>query len=171
MSKVLIMDTSMLCCWLQVPGKETCGTAEDRWDFQRVDAHIQEELAANTTLVLPLATIIETGNHIAQATGDRYPIAQKFANILTDAADSRTPWAAFTDQSALWDRDGLKRIAELFPLRAKQNDSIGDLSITIVADHYAEMGSHFKVEIFTGDAGLRAYSPSIPTPLPRRRKR
>lgn len=171
MSKVLIMDTSMLCCWLQVPGKETCGTTEDSWDFHRVDAYIQAQLATNTTLVLPLATIIETGNHIAQANGNRFPVAQKFADILTAAADSRTPWAAFTDQSALWDKEGLKRIAELFPQRAMQSDSIGDLSITIVADHYAEMGSHFQVEIFTGDAGLRAYSPTIPTPQPRRRKR
>ena len=26
MKKVLIIDTSILCVWLKVPGKETCGT-------------------------------------------------------------------------------------------------------------------------------------------------
>ena len=25
MKKVLIIDTSIMCVWLQVPGKETCG--------------------------------------------------------------------------------------------------------------------------------------------------
>lgn len=28
--RVLILDTSVLCCWLQVPGKETAGPANHR---------------------------------------------------------------------------------------------------------------------------------------------
>ena len=67
MRKVLIIDTSLLCVWLKVPGMEICGSDDDRWDFERVDQKIQEEIAKSTTLVLPLATIVETGNHIAQA--------------------------------------------------------------------------------------------------------
>ena len=30
--RVLILDTSVLCCWLQVPGKEEAGPVNDRWD-------------------------------------------------------------------------------------------------------------------------------------------
>ncbi|ARU60124.1 hypothetical protein CBW65_02910 [Tumebacillus avium] len=169
MNKVLIIDTSMLCCWLQVPGKETCGTTEDQWDFQRVNHEIQEEIAAGSTLVLPLATIIETGNHIAQANGDRFSIAQQLAALMNDAADMRSPWAAFTDQSVLWEKEGLKRLAEELPQMATQKISIGDVTIKTVADHYAKIGS--QVEIFTGDAGLKSYQPSIPIPQPRRRKK
>lgn len=27
--KVLVLDTSVLCCWLKVPGRETAGPLED----------------------------------------------------------------------------------------------------------------------------------------------
>jgi len=43
-SKVLIIDTSILCVWLQVAGMETCGKTGDLWDFEKVNAKIQEEL-------------------------------------------------------------------------------------------------------------------------------
>jgi hypothetical protein len=35
--RVLIIDTSMLCCWLQVPGKETCGKNEDQCNHSRAE--------------------------------------------------------------------------------------------------------------------------------------
>jgi len=37
MRKVLIMDTSILCVWLGVPGMATCGPDTDKWDRPRVD--------------------------------------------------------------------------------------------------------------------------------------
>ncbi|PWK14815.1 hypothetical protein [Tumebacillus permanentifrigoris] len=176
MSKVLVIDTSMLCCWLRVPGKETCGTTEDKWDYPRVDEKIQQELrTGSTTLVLPLATILETGNHIAQsAGGDRYNIAKGLAELMMKAADGLSPWAAFTDQSILWGTEGLKQLAEKLPMMASQSISIGDATITAVADHYAK--ARYHVEIFTGDAGLKAYEPTTETQqqltqnTPRRRR-
>ena len=56
--RVLILDTSVLCCWLQVPGKEETGPVDDRWDQARIDAQLQKERASNSTFVLPLATLI-----------------------------------------------------------------------------------------------------------------
>lgn len=64
MKKVLILDTSILCVYLEVPGKETCGFEDDRWDKKRVDRFLQEA-EENYTFVLPLTAIVETGNHIA----------------------------------------------------------------------------------------------------------
>ena len=32
MKKVLIIDTTVLCCWIGVQRKETCGTESDVWD-------------------------------------------------------------------------------------------------------------------------------------------
>lgn len=172
MSKVLVIDTSMLCCWLQVPGKETCGTQDDTWDFERVNTKIQAEIEEKTTFVIPLAAIIETGNHIAQSkTGDRYQVAVKFADIMRKTADNQSPWAAFDEQAHFWGGDGLKQLADQFPEKASQGISIGDLTIKTVADYYAKMGSKIGVEIFTGDAGLKAYQPTPPVPQPRRRKR
>ena len=103
MRKVLIIDTSLLCVWLKVPGMEICGSDDDRWDFERVDQKIQEEIAKSTTLVLPLATIVETGNHIAQARAKQYETAEAFAKIMTYVADETSPWAAFSEQIVLWE--------------------------------------------------------------------
>ena len=74
--KVIIFDTSVLCCWLKVPGQDTCGPNYDKWDFDRIDRTIADEMEKRSTFVLPLAAIIETGNHITQIAGDRRIIAQ-----------------------------------------------------------------------------------------------
>ncbi len=100
MRKVLIIDTSLLCVWLQVPGMETGGSDDDKWDFKRVDEKIKSEIEKSTVLVLPLAVVIETGNHIEHAT-NTYNTAQKLADIMTKAADETSPWAAFSEQIIL----------------------------------------------------------------------
>lgn len=167
MSKILILDTSILCVWLRVNGKETCGPDDNRWDYERVNTKIEDEITQKTTLVLPLASIIETGNHIAQSRGDRYKIAGKFAELIKNTAEETTPWAAFTHQSELWDSEGLKSLADRWEQTVISGQSLGDASIVDVANYYARAGH--QVEIFTGDEGLKAYQPRTPIMIPRRR--
>ena len=50
-----------------------------------------------------------------------------------------------------------------------QKLSLGDATIKDVAYYYAQMG--YSVEILTGDRGLKAYEPSVPPEIPRRRQR
>lgn len=169
MSKVLIIDTSILCVWLNIPGMETCGSDSDRWDQARVEQKIDAELAVKTTFVLPMATLIETGNHIAQAPHSRWERAQALADIMQKSAQDLEPWAAFSHQSDLWSPEGLQRLAEDWPDLAKQGISIGDATIKDVAEFYAQ--SRFEVEILTGDEGLKSYEPVAPLDVPRRRKR
>ena len=169
MSKVLIIDTSILCVWLDVPGMDSCGPDHDRWDKQRVDAKIEREKASNTTFVLPLATIIETGNHIAQASHSRKERADALAEIMCKSAADQEPWAAFAHQSELWSPEGLKALAESWPILAARTISIGDATIKDVAEYYAQL--RFEVEILTGDQGLKAYQPVAPIETPRRRRR
>jgi hypothetical protein len=161
--RVLILDTSVLCCWLRVPGKETAGPHDDQWNPERIDALIEED-QQRSTFVLPLATLIETGNHIAQAGNNRHECATALASHLSATADAQTPWAAFTDQSALWEPDQLRVLAESWPTLAAGGTSIGDATIKDVAEHYAKAGFH--VEILTGDA----YEPAKPLPAPPRRR-
>ena len=78
MQRVIIIDTSILCCWLSVPNKETCGSTDDQWDYERVDNFLKEAAKEDVTFVLPLASIIETGNHIAHATRNRYDLAENY---------------------------------------------------------------------------------------------
>jgi hypothetical protein len=46
---------------------ETCEPQSDVWDKPRVDEKINSETTAAATFVLPLASIIEIGSHIARA--------------------------------------------------------------------------------------------------------
>ena len=169
MKKIIVIDTSIFCVWLKLPGFETCGPTNDSWTFERVNEKIEQEILDNSTLVLPLATIIETGNHISQCLGDRFGLATAFCNILIKSIDNENPWAAFSEQSDLWDNDNVKKLTNDWPKLAAQQVSIGDATIKDVADYYFESG--WNVEILTGDGGLKSYEPlRPPTLVPRRRK-
>jgi hypothetical protein len=168
MKRVLIIDTSILCVWVDVPGMETCGPDVDKWNKQRVDAKLSEELEKKTTFVLPLASIIETGNHISQAEHSRRERGNALADLMRKSADEESPWAAFSDQSVLWSPEKLKDLADAWPNLAAQKLSLGDATIKDVAEHYAQLG--FTVEILTGDQGLKAYEPTAPVSVPRRRR-
>lgn len=164
---VLILDTSMLCVWLKVSGMESCGTDEDSWDHTRVDKEIQSAIECGYTLVLPLATIIESGNHIAHAPNHRFHTAQRLAEVIGKSADQTSPWAAFTDQSQLWTADNLKRLAGEWPKLANSKLAIGDATIKHVAEYYGEMG--YEVRLLTADRQLSTFEPVSPPLVPRRR--
>ena len=165
--KVLIIDTSILCVYLQVPHMDTCGPDQDKWDTERVKSKISDEENNGTTFVLPMATLIECGNHITQAAGGCYELAQALSSIIEQAANKTTPWAAFTDQSSLWSKKQLLALVENWPDHCSTL-SIGDYTIKDVAEYYAEMGR--KVELLTGDAGLKSYEPRVAIEEPRRRR-
>ncbi len=170
MKKVLILDTSILCVWLDVPGMDTCGPDDDKWDKPRVTEKIDAEISARSTLVLPLATLIETGNHIAQASHSRRERGETLGELMRLSADEQTPWAAFSDQYTLWTPEKLKEMAASWPALAEgQRLSLGDATIKDVAEYYAQIGC--EIEILTGDQGLKAYEPSAPAAIPRRRQR
>lgn len=165
--KVLVLDTSILCCWLQVTGKETAGNRDDQWNHDRIFTILVAERKAGSIFVLPIASLIETGNHIAQCNGDRHALATSLSQHLSDAADATSPWAAFTDQSPLWESPNLVKLAATWPALAVGGTSIGDATIKHVAEYYARAG--YAVEILTGDQGLKAYEPLKPIVAPRRR--
>lgn len=169
MKKVLIIDTSILCVWLNVPGMAICGPDIDQWNKQRVEQKITNEQKNKSTFVLPLATIIETGNHISKAPHSRKEQADKLADLMKKSADQQTPWAAFSEQNYLWSPEKLKELARTWPDLAESKLSLGDATMKEVADYYSQMG--FRVEILTGDQGLKAYQPAEPKEIPRRRER
>jgi hypothetical protein len=164
---VVVIDTSILCVWLKIAGLETCGPDDDRWDFARVHHEIERHVTEKKSLILPLTTLIETGNHIAQATQNRHERATELAKLMTMSAEAQTPWAAFSEQLDRWTPENLKKLAEEWPPLAAQKMSIGDATIKDVADYYAKMGC--SVTLLTGDKQLAAYQPAPPTMIPRRR--
>lgn len=167
MARYLIIDTSILCVYLQVPGHTTCGKKGNEWTFERVSEKIETAKRKNTTLILPIATLIETGNHISQIKGyDIKPYANAFADLIRDSVNNVSPWDAFSVQSELWTPEELLRYAEEWPQQASDRISLGDASIIRVAEYLNQVAD---VEIFTGDGGLRALTP--PSRSTRQRKR
>jgi len=167
MRKVLVIDTSVLYVWLKVSGKETCGPSNALVTYEKVSEKIEEEKKKGTTFILPLATIIETENHIAHSSGDRMSLGEEFAQIMIDSADEKSPWAAFTEQSSLWNPENLKKLAEKWKITVIGGQALGDASIVEVVKYYTDLG--YEVESFTGDEGLKAYEPTVEIPWRRRK--
>lgn len=175
MRKALILDTSILCVYLQVPGKETCGPADDSWDGARVKAYIDRAVQEGASLVLPLATIIETGNHIAQARSGRYEKAQALVDLIERAAEARSPWLALDTEAEQWAGASLKAIVKTWPAKAagihpggRGGLSMGDVLIAHIGALYSAAGFH--VELLTADQGLKSMEPPPPVLTPRRRR-
>ena len=169
--KVIVFDTSVLCCWLKIPGKDQCGPSSDRWNYDRINQLVQEEQEQKSTFVLPLATIIETGNHIAQANGKgRRSLALALSELIIKSAEAKEPWAAFRHQAELWSEERMNVFAKEWPSFAVQGLGIGDATIKDVAEYYARIRNG-GVEILTGDDGLKAYQPSAPSRKGPRRRR
>lgn len=168
MKKVLVLDTSVICVWLKVPKMEDCGPEGDKWDYRKVDEKINSEIEKGTLLVLPMATIIETGNHISQVSGDKYRLVTRFTDLVSSAVEGESPWAAFTLQNSFWTPEGLKQLIDRWKITALAGLSLGDVSILDVAEYYAQVGNY--VEILTGDQGLKSYEPQRAPVIPRRRR-
>jgi hypothetical protein len=94
---------------------------------------------------------------------------EALADLMNKSADEQTPWAAFSDQSVLWSAERMKVLANAWPNLTAKKLSLGDATIKNVAEYYAEMG--YKVEILTGDQGLKGYQPIAPPEIPRRKQR
>lgn len=160
-NKIVVIDTSILCALLEVPGKETCGPDDDRWDKARVDEAVENLKKEHATFIIPLAVIIETGNHIAQSKGAKKKSAiDGFADIIHMTLDEQSPWGAFLDQTELWSYDKVAALIDRWKELAVCNHSLGDASIVDVANFYSSMKR--PVEIFTADAGLKAHEPVAP---------
>ena len=148
MSDVYFIDTSILTNILEIPGK--CQ------DTTQVKIQFREYVKAGVTLILPLATIIETGNHIAHIpNGDtRREKAAMLSEYLRRTVANQAPWVYNHDE--ITDSE-LASIAAAFPDKAMQGIGIGDLSILEAYKKYCHQnGEHVHVHIWTLDHHLIA---------------
>jgi hypothetical protein len=158
MKEVLVIDTSVLCVWLKVPGKLDCGSKssdETNWNFERAVNEFDEDLATEMGLlyVVPVATLIETGNHIAQSKGrGRENAVMGFQKLLKDLAKANAPWAPFANQQELWTQTQLQQLAERWPDLAKRGVGVGDATILDVVAYYSRKCC--DVKLLTGDSEL-----------------
>lgn len=156
MPVVSFVDTSVLCDLLKVPGK-----------CQRHD-EVRAELArlheSGVQLVLPIASIIETGNHIAQAGRGhgRRASAKAFVELLRLTAEGGAPWVL---HSVAWDSrmlgllcDGPGDIGTFVEMAGTGALGAGDMAILAERELYAMRTAGIEVRVWTHDERLAAYS-------------
>lgn len=158
--KILILDTSILCVWLAIPGMDTIEKrGEPKIVHDDVVKKIDEGIAAGARIVLPLAAVIECGNHITQIKQrDPRDYIEQFADFIVKSIDGTEPWDVFTNQAALFSKESFKELVSKWRELSQSGISMGDASIIQVAGYYNSLG--YTVEIYTGDSGLKSYEPA-----------
>ncbi|MCW8199892.1 hypothetical protein D8B23_16100 [Verminephrobacter aporrectodeae subsp. tuberculatae] len=119
MSSIVLVDTTILLNMLDVPERNQ--QREKVWgDFKR-------RIEDNDHLFIPLATIIETGNHIAHVDDGRLrrQAAERFVEAVRGALNDSAPWKPLNFPS----HADLSEWLVDFPDSAMKEVGMGDLSI------------------------------------------
>lgn len=164
--KILVLDTSVLCVYLEIPGKDVC-SGQINLTHEMAVNEINTKEQGGWKFVLPVACVIEAGNHIAQCTGDRFSIASRLVTMIRAAIQAQSPWIVFQDNLDIWHPDNIAWLDD-WANHAASGLSMADRTIALIADDYSRKG--FEVDIFTCDSQLKAYQPTPPIMIPRRRQ-
>jgi len=151
-AKVTFIDTSVLCELLEVPGM--CSQHEDiRTEFELRDDDGER-------FVIPITAVIETGNHIAQAAGDRRAAAERFVRFLAAGVSDEAP---FTVHRLSWDDEFLTELCagnttgQPFIDLASAKMGAGDVAILVERDRFKRDSAYTDVQVWTLDEALAAY--------------
>ncbi|PDW01161.1 hypothetical protein [Candidatus Viridilinea mediisalina] len=144
---ICLIDTGVLCNLLRVPHRD------QRHDeaLRQLKAYIE----ADITLLLPVAAIIETGNHIAQQ-GDghiRRATASKFITQVQHALDGTAPWVA----TPSFDVQLVRGYLAAFPDHAMRGIGMGDLSIIKEFERQCILHRMRRIFIWSYDRDLIGY--------------
>lgn len=148
-----LIDTSVFLNILDVPNKNQ--------NHAVVVAQLKKYILGRFTLLLPMATIFETGNHISQ-NGDgsqRRQTAQRFVKQVSDAIDGTAPWVA----TPFIDREDLKAWLVNFPDHAMRGSSLGDLSILGEFERQCKLHPGRHVFVWSLDEHLASYQQAAKT--------
>lgn len=159
---VRFIDTSIIMNLLEVPHK--CEKAE------KVKAEFKTAVDNKDILILPVSTIIESGNHIAHiADGTiRRRLALKFKEFLEKTANGEAPWKLY---GVKLEKEDLLLLAERFPDYALHYKmGLGDMSIICFYEKYKEeVPAVGHIMIWSEDRHLQGYEEDVT--IKRRRNR
>jgi hypothetical protein len=160
---IRIIDTSVLVNILDIPGmNEHHKEATDEFKILKE--------SENDTLILPLATIIETGNHIAHIPNGsiRRNKAELMGKYLEKTAKGEAPWEYYCREL---DKEDLLKLSQDFPESAMRETGIGDMSIIRAYEKYkAEIPAIGTIMIWSFDSHLQGYKEELTLPTRRRNK-
>ena len=154
--RVELLDTSVLVELLGLPFMSD--------HKEEVEAEFIQRTERGTELLLPLATIVETGQHVERVADghQRRQCAHRFARLLQATVDREAPWSF---SPTIWGPD---LVAELIELRegavpalanslARQELEMGDL---LILAEFRSLRSNLDprardVDVWTRDSRLR----------------
>ena len=149
MSKVHFIDTSVLVELLNIPNMNA----------RHVQAKTEyEQLVSNRDVfVLPIAVLVETGNHIAHIDDGnvRYQIAGYFSDLVQKAINAEDNWNTVPEIP----KETLERIMSQFPVQAQAKTGFGDVSIVAQFEDYWQNRQPIgEMRIWSFDTHLQSYS-------------
>ena len=146
---VHFIDTSVFLNIINVPGRN-----QQREEVMKELKRLLK-FSNDNVLILPFATIIETGNHIAHC-GDgnvRRKTAEKFCECIDKTIKNEAPWQYYGNQLTVED---LSEICKEFPDLAMREEGFGDLSIIQAYKKYKdETPAIHKIRIWSVDSHLK----------------
>jgi len=147
MGDIVIVDTTILVNVLGVP------YMSDQRDevLEAMGQHVQR----GDILILPAATVVETGNHIAQ-NGDgnqRRACGQELKEVVRQSVDG-TPWQL---ASLPEDATQFASLLDDFPSHAMRKVGFGDLTIIHVWRDACRRFPRQRVAIWSLDRDLQGY--------------
>lgn len=144
MSAIVIVDSSVLLNILDVPGRN------ERWT--EVVAELGRLIEVGDHLFIPMAAIVEVGNHIAQLSNgaQRRSTAERFVAEVRKALADEAPWKPINFPSNLEVLGWL----ESFPGSAMRGLGMGDLSIKKEWETLCAKYRMSRVRVWTLDGDL-----------------
>lgn len=147
MKAVAIVDTSIFCNVLNIPHMNT--------ERPQVMQKLKELIEGDTNLLLPMAAIYETGNHIAQLSdgGNRRRFAEAFIGQVKKAIEGGPPWQAMQ----LPDMEEVGEWLSNFPDSAMRGAGMADLSIIKEWEKTIRITPNRRIFIWSLDSDLQGY--------------
>ncbi|MBV7380355.1 hypothetical protein [Maritimibacter dapengensis] len=164
-----ILDTGVFCCWLEVPGKETANSGDNRWDNAKANIAIQSVIDDGGTIILPNSVVIETARFISQCTHSNKLKAEQLLDRTIGAHGAMSPWKKFNESDRLWTKNWYQETRDEWPMLAEQKISLTDYSLLWIAKFYADLGCFPRV--LTTERKLHELVQALePSQQPRRRR-
>ena len=144
---ICLLDTGILCELLEIP--YLCK------DSAAILFELEGKVRNGETLLLPLSTVVETGNHIGQ-NGDgrqRREAAQKFIELVRAALQGKTPFTP----TPFFETEALLGWLDEFPDWASRGSGLADLTIVKEFDRQCLLNPTRRVYIWSLDRHLSSY--------------
>lgn len=154
MSDVVLMDTSVFCELLQVPGKSNADRHQQTRDF------LAEGAREGLVFLLPWATVLETGNHIGQVADGtlRRRVAKLFVDAVGRSLNGDAPWSPSGPLTAERMASLLRKFVEW---STRYESGLGDLSIVDEWEHQCAVNPNRRVWVWSLDGHFAAYDRKI----------